>query len=71
MSVLPVEITTALEQLLQALQSTDNTLRVQAEEQLTTEWVAKRPDVLLMGLVEQLGNSQDVAVSYTKQPPLQ
>ncbi|TKX21052.1 importin subunit beta-3 [Elsinoe australis] len=62
MSVLPVEITTALEQLLQALQSTDNTLRVQAEEQLTTEWVAKRPDVLLMGLVEQLGNSQDVAV---------
>ncbi|KAF4549784.1 Importin subunit beta-3-like protein [Elsinoe fawcettii] len=66
MSVLPVEITTALEQLLQALQATDNTIRAQAEEQLTTEWVGKRPEILLMGLVEQLRNSQDLgARSYS------
>ena len=50
MSLLPPEVNTALVQLLQSLQSSDNTVRGQAEEQLNTEWVNQRPDVLLMGL---------------------
>ena len=62
MSLLPAEITAALERLVQALQSPDNATRSQAEEQLHTEWVGQRPEILLMGLVEQLRNSQDVAV---------
>ena len=62
MSLLPAEITAALERLVQALQSPDNATRSQAEEQLNTEWVGQRPEILLMGLVEQLRNSQDVAV---------
>ena len=63
MSVLPQEIHTALVNLLQGLQSTDNKIRQQAEEQLNTEWAQARPDVLLMGLVEQLHGSPDIAVS--------
>jgi len=59
MSVLPADVHAALEQLLQGLQSTDNTLRTAAENNLNTEWVNQRPDVLLMGLVEQLGGSTD------------
>jgi len=62
MSVLPQEVHTALLGLLQGLQATDNTVRSQAEEQLNTEWTQARPDVLLMGLVEQLRGSQDMAV---------
>lgn len=62
MSVLPAEVHTALSQLLQGLQSTDNTLRSQAEEQLNTEWVSKSPDVLLMGLIEQMSGSQETGV---------
>lgn len=67
MSVLPPEVHSALNTLLQGLQSTDNTLRSQAEEQLNTEWQQARPDVLLMGLVEQLQGSQDAAVRNTAQ----
>lgn len=67
MSVLPAEITSALAQLVQALQSPDNAVRSQAEEQLNKEWVGQRPDILLMGLVEQLRNSQDPAVSRGRQ----
>jgi importin-5 len=63
MSVLPPEVHTALAQLLQGLQSTDNTARSQAEEKLNTEWVQQRPDVLLMGLAEQMQGSQDEGVS--------
>ena len=59
MSVLPEEVHTALTQLLQGLQSTDNTARTAAEEQLNKEWVAQRPDYLLMGLAEQMGGSSD------------
>lgn len=62
MSVLPAELHTALQQLLQGLQSTDNTVRTAAEEQLNTEWVSQRPDVLLMGLAEQMGGSTDDGV---------
>lgn len=63
MSVLPAEVNTALTLLLQGLQSGDNSLRTQAEEQLNTQWVNQRPDMLLMGLVEQMQNSQDEGVS--------
>ncbi|KAI7596686.1 hypothetical protein KC346_g12997, partial [Hortaea werneckii] len=59
MSLLPPEVHTALTQLLQGLQSTDNTVRTQAEEQLNTEWVSKRPDMLLMGLAEQMQGAQE------------
>lgn len=62
MSVLPVEIHTALAQILQALQSPDNNVRTQAEEQLHSDWTAGRPDVLLMALVEQIQGSQEPAV---------
>lgn len=63
MSILPSEIHTALTQLLQGLSSADNNARSYAEEQLNIEWVAARPDVLLMGLVEHLQVAQEPFVS--------
>ena len=66
MSVLPPEVHNALTQLLHGLQSTDNTVRSQAEEQLNTEWINQRPDMLLMGLAEQMQGSQDEGVSSGK-----
>lgn len=69
MSLLPPEVHTALNQLLQALQSTDNSARTRAEEQLNTEWVAQRPDVLLMGLAEQMQGSEDEGVSARGMDP--
>lgn len=54
MSVLPAETHSALSQLLQGLQAADNNVRSQAEERLSTEWAQSKPDVLLMGLVEQI-----------------
>lgn len=60
MSVLPQEVHTALSQLLLALATKDNFVRSQAEEGLNTEWVQTRPDVLLMGLAEQLQAAEDV-----------
>lgn len=59
MSVLPAEVHSALNQVLQALQSTDNTVRTQAEKTLNDEWINQRPDMLLMGLAEQMQGSQD------------
>ena len=64
MSLLPPEVQTALVQLLQGLQSTDNTIRTQAEGQLNQEWVNLRPDMLLMGLAEQMQGSQDEGVGF-------
>jgi hypothetical protein len=63
MSVLPAEVHTALAALLQGLQSPDNVQRTNAEQQLNEEWVAQRPDVLLMGLSEQIELAQDTSVS--------
>jgi importin-5 len=63
MSLLPAEAQGVLAQLLQALQSTDNNIRNQAEDQLSNEWVANRPDMLLMGLAEQIQSAQDSQVS--------
>ncbi|KAI9829591.1 MAG: hypothetical protein M1819_006096 [Sarea resinae] len=59
MSMLPAEVHAALTQLLQGLVSADNNVRTQAEEQLNNEWVVARPDVLLMGLVEQIQGAED------------
>jgi hypothetical protein len=62
MSVLPAEVHTALASLLSGLQSPDNVQRSSAEQQLNEEWVAQRPDVLLMGLSEQVDLAQDTSV---------
>ncbi|KAJ5625631.1 hypothetical protein N7510_001940 [Penicillium lagena] len=59
MSLLPPEVHTALSQLLRALSTPDNAVRTQAEEQLNNDWVQNRPDVLLMGLVEQIEGAED------------
>lgn len=58
MLLLSTETHAALTQLLQGLSSPDNNARSYAEEQLSVEWVSGQPDVLLMGLVEQIQASQ-------------
>jgi hypothetical protein len=63
MSLLPQEVHTALSQLLRALSTPDNTVRSQAEEQLNNDWVQTRPDILLMGLAEQIAGAEDTLVS--------
>jgi hypothetical protein len=68
MSVLPAEVHTALAALLQGLQSPDNVQRTNAEQQLNEEWVAQRPEVLLMGLSEQIELAQDTSVSMQSVP---
>lgn len=64
MSVLGADIHNVLTQLLTGLSSSENDVRSRAEEQLNTEWVAGRPDVLLMGLVEQMHDSPDPSVRH-------
>ncbi|KAI9729351.1 MAG: hypothetical protein M1834_006874 [Cirrosporium novae-zelandiae] len=59
MSIIAPEIHSALVQLLELLQTPDNTIRAQAELQLTTEWLGKQPDVLLMALAEQMQGSPE------------
>lgn len=63
MSLLPPEVHTALSQLLRSLSTPDNAVRSQAEDQLNNDWVQNRPDVLLMGLAEQIGGAEDTLVS--------
>lgn len=62
MSVLSAEIHAELSQLLQGLQSADNGVRSQAEEHLQNNWTNSRPEVLLMGLAEQVQGAGDNAV---------
>lgn len=62
MSILPPDVHAELNQLLQALQSSDNTIRSQAEEHLQNNWTGSRPEVLLMGLAEQVQGAGDNAV---------
>ena len=62
MSILPSDVLQSLAQLLQGLQSSDNSVRSQAEESLSNDWVASRPEILLMGLAELLGSSQETIV---------
>lgn len=63
MSLLPPEVHAQLSQLLRALGTPDNAVRSQAEDQLNNEWVQNKPDVLLMGLAEQIGGAEDTLVS--------
>jgi hypothetical protein len=63
--MLPPEVNAELAQLLQALQSADNNVRSQAEDHLQNNWNGTRPDVLLMGLAEQIASSPDASVSRT------
>lgn len=69
MSLLPQNVHVALSQLLLALASADNIVRTQAEEQLNNEWVKGRPDVLLIGLAEQLQGAEDAGVCTRKDIP--
>lgn len=62
MSVLPADVHAELTQLLQALQSPDNSVRSQAEEHLQNNWTNTRPEMLLMGLAEQIQGASDTAV---------
>lgn len=68
MSVLGPEIHKALNQLLHGLQSSDNVVRSQAEETLNNDWVTPRPDMLLMGLVEQIQAADDANVGSSLIP---
>lgn len=61
MSQLSPDIHAELSQLLLALQSPDNSNRSQAEEHLQNNWTATRPEVLLMGLAEQIQAAGDNA----------
>lgn len=69
MSLLPPDVHAELTQLLQALQSSDNSIRSQAEEHLHNTWTATRPEVLLMGLAEQVQGAGDNAVRTLHIPP--
>jgi hypothetical protein len=62
MSVLPPDVHNELAQLLDALQSSDNSVRSQAEEHLANNWTTTKPEMLLMGLVEQIQGSNDPTV---------
>ncbi|KAK1638101.1 armadillo-type protein [Colletotrichum phormii] len=62
MSVLPPDVHAELSQLLQALQSPDNSVRSQAEDHLQNNWTATRPEVLLMGLAEQVQVGSDASI---------
>ncbi|KAK3313938.1 armadillo-type protein [Apodospora peruviana] len=59
MSILPADATAELTSLLQALQSPDNNVRSNAEDHLQNNWTNTRPEMLLMGLVEQIIASKD------------
>ena len=65
MSVLAPEVHNELAQLLDALQSSDNSVRSQAEEHLANNWTTNKPNMLLMGLVEQIQGSNDPTVTHT------
>lgn len=62
MSLLAAEVHVVLTKLLHGLLSSDNMKRSVAEEQLLSDWLAVRPDVLLMGLVEHIQASEEASV---------
>lgn len=67
MSALHPELQGALAQLLQGLNSPDNELRGKYEDSLANEWQSQKPDILLMGLVEQAHINPDEKVSLLEQ----
>ncbi|KAM0324546.1 hypothetical protein ACHAQA_007931 [Verticillium albo-atrum] len=62
MSILPADVHAELTQLLQALQSADNNIRAQAEEHLQNNWTNTRPEILLMGLAEQVQAASETPI---------
>lgn len=66
MFLLSADVHAELTQLLQALQSADNIIRSQAEEHLLSNWTSSRPEVLLMGLAEQIQGAGDNAVRLSQ-----
>ncbi|KAF8250201.1 ARM repeat-containing protein [Wilcoxina mikolae CBS 423.85] len=58
-SQLPPDVVAALHQLLQGLASSDNTTRHIAEESLNNDWITTKPDMLLVGLAEQVRDGGD------------
>ncbi|KAF2751651.1 ARM repeat-containing protein [Sporormia fimetaria CBS 119925] len=54
MAVLPQDVHTALTTLLNGLQAADNVQRSASEASLNTDWFGSRPNVLLLGLAEQV-----------------
>jgi hypothetical protein len=62
MSVLSADLHAELTQLLQALQSADNSIRSQAEEHLQNNWTNARPEMLMMGLAEQIQGASDASI---------
>jgi len=62
-SELPPDIVAGLQQLLQGLSSSDNVIRQSAEESLSNDWVATKPQMLLSGLAEQVLTGGDTNVS--------
>lgn len=62
MSLLAPDVHAELAQLLLALQSKDNNVRSQAEDHLQNNWTNTRPEVLLMGLAEQIAAARDTSV---------
>ena len=67
--MISADVLNALQGLLVALQSPDNTTRTQAEESLTTRWITQNPDMLLSGLAEQVKNNEDPKVCDTSGKP--
>ena len=63
MSLLSPEVHAQLSQLLRDLSTPDNAVRSRAEEQLNNDWVEGQPEILLMGLAEQIAGSEDPLVS--------
>lgn len=70
MSLLSPDVHAELTQLLGALQSSDNGIRSQAEEHLQSNWTSARPEVLLMGLAEQVQAAGDNAACYPSIKPV-
>ena len=68
--MLPAEIHAELSQLLLALQSPDNGTRSQAEDHLQANWTATRPEILLMGLAEQIAGAPESSVTQLIPPHL-
>ena len=62
MSMLGSDVHAQLAELLRALQSSDNNVRVQAEDHLQKNWTESQPHILLMGLAEQMAGSTEEAV---------
>ncbi len=68
MSLLPAEVSAQLAQLLGQLQSSDNSVRSQAEDVLQNQWTSQRPEWLLMGLAEQIATSTNSSVCCSTPP---